>query len=276
MGLRINTNVQSLTAQHRLEKTREELGLTQDRMASGSRIVRAMDDAAGLAISENLRASIRATSQNIRNAHDGFGLLQTADGALNEISNIVVRMKELAVQAASDTNGDKERGYLDHEYQQLKLELDRIAQVTNFNGRALLNGEGGEVEIQVGASNDDFQDRVMVAANFNTRLDELGLESLSIGTREGARDALDPITDAQDKIAVTRGAIGAGESRLNSTLGSLTHYVENTSTAYAQIRDADFAHETAQAAKYNILSQSGVALLSQANQTPSLALKLLG
>jgi len=276
MGLRINTNVQSLTAQHRLEVSREELGRTQDRLASGSRIVKAMDDAAGLAISETLRASIRSTGQNIRNAHDGFGLLQTADGALNEISNIVIRMKELAVQAASDTNGDKERGYLDHEYQQLKLELDRIAQVTVFNGRPLLNGEGGEVEIQVGANNDEFQDRVLVASNFNVRLEELGLDVLSIGDRDGAREALDPITEAQDKIAVTRGAIGAGESRLNSTLGSLGHYVENTSAAFAQIRDADFGHETAQLAKLNILSQAGVALLGQANQTPALALKLLG
>jgi flagellin len=276
MGLRINTNVQSLSAQHRLAVSREEIGHTSDRMASGSRIVRAMDDAAGLAISENLRASIRSTNQNIRNAHEGFGLLQTADGALNEVSNIVVRMKELAVQAASDTNGDKERGYLDHEYQQLKLELDRIAQVTTYNGRPLLNGEGGEIEIQVGASNDDFQDRVLVAANFNTRLDELGLGGLSIGDRESARSALDPITDAQDKLAVTRGAIGAGESRLNSTLGSLTHFVENTSAAFSKIRDADFAHETAQLAKYNILSQAGVAVLAQANSTPGVALKLLG
>lgn len=276
MGLRINTNVQSLTAQHRLEASREELSRTQDRMASGSRIVKAMDDAAGLAISENLRASIRSTGQNIRNAHEGMGLLQTADGALNEVSNIIIRMKELAVQAASDTNGDKERGYLNHEYEQLKLELDRISQVTTYNGRSLLNGEGGEIEIQVGPNNDEFLDRVLVSSNFDIRLEVLGLENLSIGDRDSAREALDPISDAQDKIAVTRGAIGAGESRLNSTMGSLGHYVENTSAAFAVIRDADFAHETAQLAKYNILSQAGVALLGQANQTPALALKLLG
>lgn len=275
MGLRINTNVQSLVAQNRLQQSREGMGHTQDKMASGSRIVKAMDDAAGLAISENLRASIRSTSQNIRNAHDGFGLLQTADGALNEISNIIIRMKELAVQAASDTNGDKERGYLDREYQQLKLELERISLVTTFNGRPVLNGEGGEIEVQIGGNNNDFEDRVLVSSNFNVRLSELGLDNLSIGTREDARSALEPINFAQDRIADTRGAIGAGESRLNSTLGSLTHYVENISAAYSQIRDADLALETANLAKFNILTQAGISVLAQANSTPSLALKLL-
>ena len=145
MGLRINTNVESLIAQHRLAKSREAQEHTQNKLSSGSRIIKSKDDAAGLAISENVRAGVRAAGQNIKNAQNGFFLLQTAEGALNEITNIVIRMKELAVQASSDTNGDKERGYLDNEYQALKSELDRISETTLFNGRPLLTGEGGEV-----------------------------------------------------------------------------------------------------------------------------------
>jgi flagellin len=276
MGLRINTNVNSLTAQHRLNEHRENLELTQDRLASGSRIVRPMDDAAGLAISENLRSTVRATGQNIKNAREGFLLLQTADGNLNEITNIVIRMKELATQAASDTNGDKERGYLDDEYQELKAEINRISASTLYNGRPLLNGEGGMVEIQVGPKNNDSVDRIQVANNFQVDLDSLGLDSASIASADGAREVLEPTDLALDKIASVRGAIGAGESRLNSTLGSLTHYEENTSAAYSKIRDADVAFETAQLTKSNILSQAGVSVLAQANSSPQLALKLLG
>lgn len=276
MGLRINTNVNSLTAQHRLQGHRENMELTQDRLSSGSRIVRAMDDAAGLAISENLRSTVRATGQNIKNAREGFLLLQTADGNLNEITNIVIRMKELATQAASDTNGDKERGYLDEEYQQLKLELNRIAASTLYNGRPLLNGEGGVVEIQVGPKSVDGVDRIAVASNFKVDLENLGLDTFSINSADGAREALEPTDLALDKIASVRGAIGAGESRLNSTIGSLMHYEENTSAAYSIIRDADVAHETAQLTKANILSQAGVSVLAQANSSPQLALKLLG
>jgi len=208
MGLRINTNVNSLTAQHRLNGHRENLERTQDRLASGSRITRAMDDAAGLAISENLRSTIRATGQNIKNANEGFLLLQTADGNINEMTNIVIRMKELAVQAASDTNGDKERGYLNEEYQELKSEIDRISASTLYNGRPLLNGEGGIIEIQVGPKNDSDVDRIRVANNFHLDLNSLGLGSFSIDTAEGAREALEPTDLALDKIASVRGAIG--------------------------------------------------------------------
>lgn len=276
MGLRINTNVNSLTAQHRLNTHRENLERTQDRLASGSRITRAMDDAAGLAISENLRSTVRATGQNIKNANEGFLLLQTADGNINEITNIVIRMKELAVQAASDTNGDKERGYLNDEYQELKAEVDRISASTLYNGRPLLNGEGGMVEIQVGPKNDSQVDRIQVANNFHIDLSSLGLDSSSIDSAEGAREALEPTDLALDKIASVRGAIGAGESRLNSTIGGLMHYEENTSAAYSKIRDADMAHETAQLTKASILSQAGISVLAQANSAPQLALKLLG
>lgn len=276
MGLRINTNVQSVTAQHRLQNSRESLEHTQNKLSSGSRIIKAADDAAGLAISENLRSAVRATGQDIKNARDGLLLLQTADGALNETSNIIIRMKELSVQAASDTNSDKERAYLNDEYQALKSELERISAVTTFNGRPLLNGEGGDVDIQVGTRNVEEADRVRVSANFEITLDSLGLADFDIGTAEGAREALEPTDDSLEKIASVRGAIGAGESRLHSTIQNLMHFEENTSSAFSQIRDADIAYETAQLAKYNILSQAGTAVLAAANAAPQLALKLLG
>lgn len=276
MGLRINTNVQSLQSQHRLEESQDALKTTQNRLSSGSRIIRPMDDAAGLAISESLRATMRATGQNIKNAHDGFYVLQTADGALNEMTNIVIRMKELATQASSDTNGDRERLYLDKEYQQLKQELDRISETTLFNGRPLLNGEGGEISIQVGPNNNEFKDRILVSSNFEVNLGTLGLSNFQIGDADGARGTLEQTQRALDKIADVRGEIGAGESRLNSSISALKFYEENTSAAYSQIRDADIAHETSELTKNNILSQAGTAILAQANSTPQLALKLLG
>jgi len=276
MGLRINTNVQSLSSQHRLEESQDSLKSTQNRLSSGSRINRPMDDAAGLAISESLRATMRATNQNIKNAHDGFYVLQTADGALNEMTNIVIRMKELATQASSDTNGDRERLYLDKEYQQLKQELDRISETTLFNGRPLLNGDGGEISIQVGPNNSEEKDRILVSSNFEVNLGTLGLSDFQIGDADGARGTLEQTQRALDKIADVRGEIGAGESRLNSSISALKYYEENTSAAYSQIRDADIAHETSELTKYNILSQAGAAILAQANSTPQLALKLLG
>ena len=276
MGLRINTNVQSLVAQNRLSQTREKLEQTQGRLASGSRIVQPQDDAAGLAISENLRSDIRVTGQNIRNAQSGHFLLQTAEGALNEMTNIIIRMKELAVQAASDTNGDKERSYLDNEVQTLKSEVDRISAATSFNGRPLLTGEGGELAIQVGRMNVDDVDRFVISADLEVTTGTLGISGVDLTGADSARDALDPLSEALDHIAQARGAIGAGESRLNTSMNALTQYEESISKAYSQIRDADVALETANFAKYNILSQAGVALLAQANASPQLALKLLG
>ncbi len=275
MGLRINTNVQSLTAQHRLNSSRSNLDQTLNRLSTGSRIIMSKDDAAGLAISESLRATIRSTGQNIRNAQNGFFLLQTAEGALNEITNIVIRMKELAIQAASDTNGDKERGYLDQEYQALKSEIQRISDTTLYNGRPLLNGTTGSIEIQVGPNNDPMKDRIQISSNFHIDLATLGLSDFSVGNAEGARATLEPVNMALEKISGVRAAIGAGESRLESSITNLGVYEESLSGAYSQIRDADMAAETSNYAKFGILNQAGVAVLAQANSAPRLALKLL-
>jgi len=160
MGLRINTNVASLTAQRSLGKTAAQEESTLSKLSSGNRITKAADDAAGLAISEKMKAQIRGTNQAERNANDGISLIQTAEGGLNEISNILVRLRELSVQAASDTVGDSERKFTDVEYQNLKQEIERISQVTEFNGKKLLNGLGDKYDFQIGIYNDDFQDRI--------------------------------------------------------------------------------------------------------------------
>lgn len=275
MGLRINTNVPSLTAQNRLEHSRRALDHTQNKLSSGSRIIRAMDDAAGLAISESIRSTMRCSSQNIKNAQNAFHVLQTADGALNEITNTLIRMKELAVQAASDTNGEREKGYLNAEYQELKAEIQRISDTTLFNGRPLLGGEGGTIEVQVGPNNTPEKDRIIVPADFDITIDSLQISDFDIGTAEGARDTLEPMELALERISSTRGAIGAAESRLQVSVNNLEIYHENLSGAFSEIRDADLAEETSNFTKYNILTQAGVAILAQANSTPSLALKLL-
>ena len=169
---------------------------TQQKLASGSQIIRAMDDAAGLAISENLRNTMRSTDQNIKNANNGFFMLETAENALNEVTNVIIRMKELAVSASSDTNGDKERAHLNNEYVQLKSEVDRIARTTLFNGRPLLDGTGGDISVQVGPNNNEFLDRITVPAHFDARLEALGLADFQISTREGARESLEPMESA--------------------------------------------------------------------------------
>lgn len=276
MGLRINTNVQSLSAQKELSDTVDKFNHVQKKLASGQRITQALDDAAGLAISENLRATMRSTAQNVKNAQNGMFLLETAEGALNEITDIVIRMKELAIQASSDTNGDKERGYLDNEYQALKAELDRISEVTLFNGRPLLNGEGGEIDIQVGPNNDPMYDRIGVNVSHEITLSGLELDGLSIDNAENSRESIDPINFALERIASVRGAIGASEARLNSSIKNLQEFEINVSSAFSKIRDADLAFETAEFAKYDILNQAGTAVLTQANNAPRLALKLLG
>lgn len=275
MGLRINTNIPSLVSQHRLERTTTGLTETNARLASGSRIISAKDDASGLAISENVRANLRATHRNIVEANNGMFLLRTADGALNYITDIVIRMKELAVAAASDTNGDKERSYLNNEVQELKSELDRISRATKFNGLPLLDGTGEGVAIQVGPMNDETVDRINISTNLHVDTNTLGINDLDLSRAESARESLEGFQTALDVIAEARGAIGASESALHSTISNLMHYEENLAGAYSQIRDADLAVETAELAKLQVLNQAGIAVLAQANVAPQAALKLL-
>lgn len=277
MGLRISTNVTALNAQRQMMNTRLNLDRSLERLASGSRINHAGDDAAGLAISENLRAQIRGIRQAKRNALDGTSLIQVSEGGLNEISNMIVRLRELSIQAASDTIGDTERQFADREFQSLKQEIDRIANVTAFNGNPLLNGKSGIFEIQVGIQNNPILDRVVYnGERSDASLDALKLGGESVATKQGAQLALSVIDDALIRVNSIRADLGAMQNRLQSTINNLAISDENLSSANSRIRDTDIAEEVSEMTKQNILLQSGISVLSQANNSNSAALKLLG
>ncbi len=257
--------------------TRGNLDRTLERLASGSRINHAGDDAAGLAISENLRAQVRGIRQAKRNAMDGISLIQVSEGGLNEISNILVRLRELSIQAASDTIGDVERQFTDREFQSLKQEIDRIANITNFNGTPLLNGKTGIVEIQVGTQNNPLLDRVVYnGERSDTTVEAMKLGGESVATKQGAQLSLSVIDDALIHVNSVRADLGAMQNRLQSTINNLAISDENLSAANSRIRDADIAEEVSEMTKQNILMQSGISVLSQANNTNSATLKLLG
>lgn len=277
MGLRIGTNVSALNAQKNLYMTQINANRSMARLASGFRINQAADDAAGLAISENLKGQIRGLRQANRNANDGISLVQVAEGSLNEVSNMLIRLRELGVQASSDTIGETERKFLDVEYQQLKSEIQRITEATQYNGYELLNGTGGMIDIQVGTNNDPFRDRISFNSGAaNASVDALGLTAESVGTKEGAQLSLDVIDKAMTSVNAIRANFGALQNRLVSTSNNLLIADENLSAANSRIRDTDVAAETSEMTRNNILLQAGISVLGQANQSQQLALKLLG
>jgi flagellin len=277
MGLRIATNTAAMNGLRTLGMTKMSLDQSLERLSSGSRINHAGDDAAGLAISENLRAQIRGVRQARRNAQDGVSLIQVSEGGLNEISNILIRLRELSIQAASDTIGDTERGFADREFQSLKQEIDRIANVTEFNSTPLLNGKAGIFEIQVGTHNNPILDRIVYdGQRSDASLDTLKLGGESVATKQGAQLSLTVLDDALVRVNSIRSDLGALQNRLQSTINSQAISDENLSAANSRIRDADMAQEVSEMTKQNILVQSGIAVLGHANNSASAALKLLG
>ncbi|OFZ20272.1 MAG: flagellin [Bdellovibrionales bacterium GWB1_55_8] len=277
MGLRIATNTTALNAQRQMATTRLNLDKSLERLASGSRINRAGDDAAGLAISENLRAQIRGFRQAKRNASDGVSLIQVSEGGLNEISNILIRLRELGIQAASDTISDTERQFTDREFQSLKEEVDRIANVTQFNGTPLLNGKAGIFEIQVGTRNNPVLDRVVYnGERSDASLDALNLGGESVATKQGAQLSLAVIDDSLIRVNSIRADLGAMQNRLQSTINNLAISDENLSAANSRIRDTDMAEEVSEMTKQNILMNAGISVLGHANTTSQAAVKLLG
>ncbi len=276
MGLRINTNTASLNAQRNLMGTKLGLDKSLERLSSGYRINRAGDDAAGLAISENLRAQIRGLKQASRNAQDGVSLVQVAEGGLNEISSIMIRLRELAVQAASDTIGPVERQFLNVEYDQLISEIDRIADGTEFNGTQLLAGTGSVLDFQVGTRNDPNIDRLSFdASKADANSAALGVNLTSVADKASAQNSLSAIDTAIVSVSAMRADFGAIQNRLQSTIGNLAVSVENLSAANSRIRDVDVAEETAELTRNNILLNAGTSVLAQANQTANTALSLL-
>jgi flagellin len=275
MGLQINTNEVSLAAQRNLDITDRRYKGTVQRLASGSRIVQASDDPAGLAISDSLEATIRSMGTATRNAQDGVSLIQVYEGGTNEITNMLVRMRELAIQSASDSIGDRERAMLDNEVQQLKQEIDRLASSTRFNGQQLLSGETINLEFQVGSNNEADIDRIRFnPGDTNLKVDALGVSDFNVADRDDARNGLDKLDEALTTVNEIRARVGASQSRLLTTISAQQIYTENL-MAKSRIRDADMAKETTALTRDSILRQAGVAVLTQANQTPALALSLL-
>lgn len=277
MGLRISTNLPSLNAQRSLAGSQREINKAFSQLSSGSRITKAADDAAGLAVSEGLQSQVRSFRQAQRNAEDGMSLVQVAEGGLGEISNILTRLRELGVQAASDTIGDRERGFLNLETQQLKAELERIAQSTRFGTTQLLNGTGGQFDFQIDINNSDMVDRVSFDSSvLDAKASSLGVDGIDYATKQGAQEALELLDVAQVNVNGFRANLGAIQNRMISTQSNLGVSIENLSAANSRIRDADIAQSTADLTKNSILLNASTSVLQQANAAPGAALKLIG
>ena len=275
MALTVVTNTTSLSAQTQLNRTTRSLGNTFERISSGLRINKAADDAAGMAVAENLSAASRSARVAMRNTNDGISVLQTAEGAAEEVVNIVKRMRELAVQSASETLANAERAYIQDEYDELASEVDRIALTSEFNGLNLADGTISQMDVQVGINN-SVNDRITITTG-DLRATVLGIDTaaVDVSTATGAQAAMTTLDTALDSLNSYRSGFGAVQNRLDSALRNTETYQENLASAESQIRDADFAWETAQMAKDQILQQAGTSILAQANQLPSAALSLL-
>ena len=277
MGMRVATNIASINAQRNLTGTSMQVQDSIAKLSSGSRINKAADDAAGLAISETLKAGIRSIRQANRNANDGVSLVQTAEGGLNEIGNIITRMRELGIQAASDTVGENERGFINKEVVQLKDEMRRISQTTQWGKTKLLDGSAQSLDFQVGVNNNQFEDRISFKSSENVATpDALGLADLDYSTKEGAQTALEKLDMGQTAVNGIRSSLGALQNRLTSTINNQGVVEENMSAANSRIRDTDVASATAEMTRNNILLQAGTSVLAQANTKDQLALKLIG
>ena len=275
MALVVNTNIQALTALHKLNRTNSKLGGVFERISSGMRINRAADDAAGFGMGEKFDAEYRGLKQALRNANDGISMIQTTEGATNEVANLVKRIRELAVQAASDTLGSEERGYANTEFAQLSAEIDRIANATTFNG-VVLTSSAAETSVQVGTQNTS-NDRISFSS-LDITTSTLGISTgdISLNSQASAQDALDALDTALVSLNTNRANLGSSQNRIEAAIRNLENYTENIASTMSRIMDADFAFETAQMAKFQILQQSGVAVLGQANAINQAALRLLG
>ena len=277
MGMRITTNMAAITAQRQMTGSQREIQKSMAQLASGSRITKSADDAAGLAISENLKSQIRSYTQANRNANDGISLIQTAEGGLGEISNILTRLRELGIQAASDTVAERERGMIDNEVQQLKAEAQRIAVTTKFGSQSLIDGQGSTFDFQVGINNVSAEDRISYDASLaDATASSLGIDGFDFKSKDGAQEALSQLDAAQAQVNGFRATLGAMQNRLQSTSDNTGVMFENLSAANSRIRDTDVAMASAEMTRNNILLQASTSTLAQANQIPGMAMKLIG
>ena len=277
MGLRIATNIASQTVQKNLKEVSTAGNNQLEKLSSGKRITKASDDAAGLAIATNLEAQTKGLRQASRNANDGVSLVQTAEGGLNETSNILIRLRELTIQSASDTVGDTERGFLDKEYQQLNKEIDRISESTTFNGTQLLNGKGkGKMDFHVGAFAGE-QNKISFDSNeTNSSSENIGIGSTNITNKDDALSSIGSIDKAIEKVSGQRADLGSIQSRLQSTIKNLEVQTINQDSARSVIQDVDVAEASAALASNQVVKNAAVSTLAQANQIPNSALRLIG
>ncbi|MCA8976728.1 MAG: flagellin FliC [Planctomycetes bacterium] len=275
MGLRVNTNSASINAQRNLSTVTEKLSGNFRRLSTGLRISSASDDAAGLAISERLRSQIRSLDQAKRNANDGISLVQTAEGALNEVSSILTRLRELAIQSSNGSVSNQDKSTLNEEFKSLVNEIDRIGRSTEFSGIKLLDGSASTVSFQVGFGTSANIDTISVSLSAALST-SLSLQSLDIGSGGTTTTAITNIDSAINSVSSLRGSLGAVQNRLGSTINNLAITVENLSSAESRIRDVDVAFETSQLTRNSILQQASISVLSQANALPQSALRLLG
>lgn len=272
MAQTINTNVMSLTAQRNLTRSQNTMATSMERLSSGLRVNSAKDDAAGLAIAERMNTQVRGMNVAMRNANDGISLAQTAEGGLNEVGNMLQRMRELAVQSANGTNSTTDRDNLDNEYQALKTEIARIAEVTQFNGLNILGTGAATFSFQVGA-NATANDKIDI---ITTAVDTTGVGAITGADGTLASAEITALDTMIDTITTERAKFGASQSRFESAINNLQIGVENQSAARGRIVDADFAVETASLTRSQILQQAGNAMVSQANSAPQSVLQLLG
>ena len=276
MGLTVNTNLTAMSAANSLNRTQGQLSLTLSRVSSGMRVTKAADDAAGSAVAMNLKTEARSGRQAIRNANDGVSVIQTAESATKEVLNILDRMRELAVQSSSDTLEDGERAYIDAEFHQLSDEVERIAESSEFNDLKLSNGDNAELEVQVGVDASS-NSRVSITLG-NLKTSNLSVQTTDIDLTQAStsQTAITEIDEAIDSVNSIRASYGAVQNRLDSSIRNMTTYVESLSAAASQIVDADYAHETAEMTRLQVMQQAGVAALGQARGINQSVVSLLG
>jgi flagellin len=275
MGLRVNTNTAAINAQRNLATVTNNVTGNFRRLSTGLRISTAADDAAGLAISERLRSQVRSLDQAKRNANDGISLVQTAEGALNEVSSILTRLRELAIQSSNGSVSNQDKETLDQEFQSLVSEVDRIGRSTEFSGIKLLDGSATSVTFQVGLGTTSGIDTLSVSLS-PTLSTSLSMSSLDIGSGGATTTAITSIDAAINSVSALRGTLGAVQNRLGITVNNLAITTENLTAAESRIRDVDIAYETAQLTRNSILQQASISVLAQANAQPQSALRLLG
>lgn len=275
MGLRISTNMASVNAQGRLSIQQKRNDKAMSQLASGTRINSAADDAAGLAISETLKAQTRGLNMAKQNAFNATSMIQVGEGGLNEVSNILIRLRELGVQAASDNIGDTERSFLNMEASQLIKEADRISKTTKFGDKSLLDGNGGQYDFQVGANAGEDNIISFDSSKADAGASALGIDGLDLSDKGGAQSSLATVDEALVKVNGMRANFGALQNRLDSTVANLGVQTENLTSAGSRIRDTDVAAATAEMASSTMLQQAALSVLSQANQLPMSALKLM-